>query len=86
MSDTKKKFVREELQGAIFKNKNKTKDNQPDYTGDCKIDGTIYNISCWVNESKSSGEKYFGCKFQIPKNTEEEEKEEENLKEEELPF
>ena len=81
MSDTKKKFERKELQGAIFKNKNKTKENQPDYTGDCKIDGTMYNISCWVNESKSSGEKYFGCKFQIPKD-----KEEENLKEEELPF
>ena len=67
MSETKKKFERKELQGAIFKNKNKTKENQPDYTGDCKIDGTVYNISCWVNESKSSGEKYFGCKFQIPK-------------------
>ena len=85
MSDTKKKFERKELQGAIFKNKNKTKDNQPDYTGDCKIDGTIYNISCWVNESKSTGEKYFGCRFQIPKDKEED-KEEENLKEEELPF
>ena len=85
MSETKKKFERKELQGAIFKNKNKTKENQPDYTGDCKIDGTVYNISCLVNESKSSGEKYFGCKFQIPKDKEEE-KEEENLKEEELPF
>ena len=85
MSDTKKKFERKELQGAIFKYKNKTKENQPDYTGDCKIDGTVYNISCWVNESKSSGDKYFGCKFQIPKDKEEE-KEEVNLKEEELPF
>jgi hypothetical protein len=32
---------------AVFKNKNKTKETQPDWTGDALIDGTLYRVSFW---------------------------------------
>ena len=42
---------------AIFKNKNKTHEKAPDYTGRINIDGVDKALSIWLRESKS-GEKY----------------------------
>lgn len=50
--------------GSLFRNKRREKDTHPTHKGSCKIAGVEYWISAWVNEAKSSGEKYFGLKFE----------------------
>ena len=60
-------YEHKENNGNLFKNKRKEKPKQPDYTGQVNVGGTLYNISAWTNESKSSGERYFGLQVSIPK-------------------
>jgi hypothetical protein len=43
--------------GALFKNKKKESDRDPDFTGQVNFDGTDYWASAWVNVSKA-GDKY----------------------------
>jgi hypothetical protein len=43
--------------GALFKNKKKEGDRDPDFTGQVNVDGTEYWASAWVNVSKA-GDKY----------------------------
>lgn len=43
--------------GVLFKNNKKTKDNQPDYTGNITVSGTQFNLSAWLKTSKG-GDKY----------------------------
>ena len=50
--------------GAIFKN-NKTKDTQPDYKGNVKVNDKEMEISLWYKESQN-GTKYFSASFQEP--------------------
>ena len=38
--------------GSLFKHK-KTKETQPDYTGAAFIDGKKFQISAWINKSRS---------------------------------
>jgi len=51
--------------GSLFRNKDSNPDNnQPYYKGDIKLqDGTMQEISAWVNESKA-GKKYLSLKLQ----------------------
>lgn len=51
------------LSGALFKNKRKTTDRHPDYTGSAYINGVEFQLSAWLNTSKS-GEKYMSLTFQ----------------------
>ena len=51
--------------GAIFKNENKTAENQPDYRGKMTVDGTQWEISLWVRES-AAGNKYFSAAIKEP--------------------
>jgi len=67
-------YEHKENKGSIFTNEKKEKDTHPDYTGQANVNGTVYNVSAWINESKT-GKKYFGLAFSIPK-----------VKDEELPF
>ncbi len=67
-------YEHKENKGSIFTNEKKEKDTHPDYTGQANVNGTVYNVSAWINESKT-GKKYFGLAFSIPKQ-----------KDEELPF
>ena len=62
----KKPYKHKENNGSLFKNEKKDKDTQPDYTGQVDVGGTLYNISAWLNKSKS-GKKYFGLQVSIPK-------------------
>lgn len=39
--------------GAISRNKRRTKDSQPDYTGDATINGTEFWISGWLQDGKN---------------------------------
>lgn len=45
--------------GILGKNKNKTADNHPDYSGSINIDGIDYWLSGWLKESKKDGTKFF---------------------------
>lgn len=46
---------------SLFKNKQKTEDKQPDYSGTMTdASGKQFRISAWVNKAKSSGENYLG--------------------------
>jgi len=61
MSETK--YEVKELSGKLMVSSIKTKESQPDYFGECNIEGTIYKMSAWTNESKA-GNKYLSIKFQ----------------------
>jgi hypothetical protein len=41
-----------EGQGSLFKNENRTGDNQPNARGDALIGGVVYEISAWTKEGK----------------------------------
>ena len=48
--------------GSLFKNTNKTNDNQPDYSGSIKLqDGTDQQIAAWVKEGAKG--KFFSIKL-----------------------
>lgn len=51
--------------GAIFKNKNKTAKNHPDYRGVLNANGKEMDIALWIRESKS-GNKYFSVMLTEP--------------------
>lgn len=54
-----------ELQGSIFKNKFKEPGSkQPDYRGEAKINGVVYDVACWLKQDKN-GQNYFFTKYQI---------------------
>jgi len=51
--------------GSLFKNTNKTNDNQPDYSGSIKLqDGTDQQIAAWVKEGAKG--KFFSIKLSDP--------------------
>lgn len=52
-----------EGQGALFRNQRKKKEAQPDYTGQCMIDGEEYWIAGWKRESKG-GMTYLSLAFE----------------------
>lgn len=51
--------------GAIFKNKNKTAPNHPDYRGVLNANGKDMDIALWLRESKG-GVKYFSVMLTEP--------------------
>jgi uncharacterized protein (DUF736 family) len=51
--------------GAIFKNENRTNDNQPMYRGKINVDGVEKEISLWVKQSKA-GKTYFSASISEP--------------------
>jgi|TARA_R100000656_G_scaffold122785_2_gene98658 uncharacterized protein (DUF736 family) len=54
-------FENKENYGALFKNDQKSKDNQPDYTGKVNVEGADYKIAGWIKESKA-GNTYLSLK------------------------
>lgn len=52
-------YERRNGDGALFKNERKQRENQPDYTGNCLINGVEMDIAAWVKEAKSTGKKFF---------------------------
>jgi uncharacterized protein (DUF736 family) len=55
--------------GSLFRNEKKLSETHPDHTGQCMIDGTKYQVSAWIKQTKD-GRKYFSLSFR----TREEEK------------
>ncbi len=54
-------YEERDMGGSLFKNE-KTKDNQPDYTGKCLINGETLRIAAWIKEGRSG--KFMSLKFQ----------------------
>jgi hypothetical protein len=50
--------------GSLFKNNRKEKDNHPDYTGNCMVNGKEMRMSAWLKEGKSG--KFFSFSFSEP--------------------
>lgn len=44
--------------GAMFRNKKKTTDKQPDHTGNLNVMGIEYWVSAWIKTDRN-GSKYF---------------------------
>lgn len=55
-------YKQKDNSGVLFKNDKKSHDNQPDYTGNCLLDGKDYFMSAWIKTS-DSGRKYFSFSF-----------------------
>jgi hypothetical protein len=53
--------------GALFRNNDKEKENDRDYSGTLDVDGVEYWLSGWVRTSKKSGAKFLSLKVK-PKN------------------
>lgn len=48
---------------SLFKNKKKTQDNHPDYTGQLDCEGVEYWMSAWIKKSKA-GETFMSISIQ----------------------
>jgi len=55
-------FKHKELEGSLFLNNFKERDQHPDYTGKLVVEGKTYQIACWKNQTKS-GSDYFKLKL-----------------------
>jgi hypothetical protein len=53
--------------GALFRNDEKSDDNDRDYAGTLDVDGTEYWLSGWVRTSKKSGRKYLSLSIKPKK-------------------
>jgi len=52
-----------DMSGSAFKNKYKTQDKHPSYTGSVKVDGEDYKLAVWIKVDRN-GEKFLSCSFQ----------------------
>jgi uncharacterized protein (DUF736 family) len=57
-------FQQRDNNGVLFKKKDKV-DSQPDYTGNCMVDGKKHDLSAWIKVAKS-GDKYLSISFKPP--------------------
>lgn len=53
------------LRGRLFKNDRKERENQPDYTGDCEVEGQKYRLAGWMKKSQA-GQPYMSLSLSIP--------------------
>ena len=53
------------MSGVLFPNKDK-EGQQPDYRGECEINGKKYEIAGWKKQSKN-GNPFLSMKFQEPR-------------------
>jgi hypothetical protein len=53
-----------DLRGILSRNDRRERDSQPEFRGDCAINGTQFWIDAWMQERKDgSGHKFFSLKF-----------------------
>ena len=50
-------------EGALFINKERTTDSQPNAKGSATIGGIEYWVSAWTNNAQQTGERYQKLKF-----------------------
>lgn len=61
--EEKKKLELKELQGRLFRVKERKKDTSPSHSGRLKVEGQEYWVNAWVAESQTGGEKYFSFRL-----------------------
>jgi uncharacterized protein (DUF736 family) len=54
------------MRGVLFKNSDKKSEKSPDYLGKIEIDNVEYQLSSWINTSKT-GVKYMSLTVSPPK-------------------
>lgn len=57
-------FIQREMSGSLFPNDRKEKETQPDFKGECLIDGVTYEIGAWEKEAKT-GRKFTSLSFKV---------------------
>lgn len=57
----RKTFEQKDNSGALFKNKERRNEKDPDYRGSIVVNGREYWVASWVNKSKA-GETYMSLK------------------------
>lgn len=63
MSEAKQAYTPRELGGNLFKNTYKEEgSNQPDYRGECCINGVVYKISAWIKDA-ANGTKFMSMAY-----------------------
>jgi uncharacterized protein (DUF736 family) len=58
-------FETKEKRGSLFANDNKERENQPDFTGNVKIEGKMWRVAGWHTESRG-GTKYISLSISDP--------------------
>lgn len=51
-----------DMTGKLFKNERKAKESQPDYTGECVIDGQAHYMDAWLKTS-DTGRRWMSFSF-----------------------
>ncbi len=69
-------------QGSLFKNDKKGVEKRPDYRGDIKIDGTVYQLSAWLKEGKNG--KFMSLNAQLKEDRPRRQEQESPQKQEDL--
>lgn len=59
------KYELKQNQGVVFRNKKKSKDTQPDFSGEIDVDGKRLNIALWERTTKNQ-DAYFSLKISEP--------------------
>lgn len=57
--------IKKDNKGFMYPNTNKVKPTQPDYTGNCLIDGKEKRMAIWENQT-ADGKRYFSITFSEP--------------------
>lgn len=55
-------FEIKENSGQLFKNQYKKEDKHPDYRGELKIEGELWDMSAWIKKS-AKGDSYMSMSF-----------------------
>lgn len=50
--------------GSLFRNDKRETEQQPMYKGAALVGGVEYWVSAWINEAKSTGQKYMSMKYE----------------------
>lgn len=59
------KYEQKDNSGALFKNDKKESEKQPDYRGECVVNGKELAVSAWIKTS-AKGTKYMSLSFSEP--------------------
>tara|TARA_R110002072_G_scaffold301358_1_gene480910 strand:+ start:177 stop:425 length:249 start_codon:yes stop_codon:yes gene_type:complete len=80
-------YEHKENKGSMFPNDQDGNTSRPIHKGTINVDGTLYTISAWQNETKS-GKKWLKLQVQLPYKTKEKEFESktEKVKLDDMPF
>ena len=61
-TEEKKNLTQKEMRGSLFKNTNKVESRQPDYHGNCLINGEHFWMAGWI-ESYGNNQKRLAVQF-----------------------